>query len=112
MNALAEGLTVTIVGMGITLLALLALSYILDIFGAFSKAKPKAKAQPVPEVSEEIEEVDETDDLELVAVITAAIAASLNTTTDQLQVRSFRRVGVQGSTWSRTAKQENLKIIE
>ena len=43
MNALAEGLTVTIVGMGITLLALLALSYILDIFGAFSKASPKQK---------------------------------------------------------------------
>ncbi|MEG0999917.1 MAG: sodium pump decarboxylase subunit gamma, partial [Cellulosilyticaceae bacterium] len=36
--------------------------------------------------------VDLTDELELVAVITAAIAASMGTTSDRLQVRSLRQV--------------------
>ena len=37
------------------------------------------------------EEIDETDDLALVAVITAALAASLETSPDKLIVRSIRR---------------------
>ncbi len=114
MSALAEGLTVTIVGMGITLIALLLLSYILDLFGILSKAKSKEKPEMISEIAEEtnIEEEEIEDDLELIAVITAAVAASLNTTTDQLQIRSFRRIGSKGSNWSSNAKQENLQIIE
>ena len=37
------------------------------------------------------EVIDETDDLALVAVITAALAASLETSPDKLIVRSIRR---------------------
>ena len=45
------------------------------------------------EEKEDVEEVyvDATDDLELVAVITAAIAASMGTSTDGFVVRSIRR---------------------
>jgi Na+-transporting methylmalonyl-CoA/oxaloacetate decarboxylase gamma subunit len=39
------------------------------------------------------------DENELVAVLTAAIAASLHTTTDSLQVRSFRRIGNRNLKW-------------
>ena len=38
-----------------------------------------------------VEEEDQTDDLELVTVITAALAASLETSPDKLIVRSIRR---------------------
>ena len=38
------------------------------------------------------EQDEEVDDLELIAVITAAIAASENTSTDGLVVRSIRKV--------------------
>ena len=44
-------------------------------------------------------EEDLTDDLELVAVITAAIAASENTSADGLVVRSIRRAP--GNKWKR-----------
>ena len=47
----------------------------------------------------EPEEENLTDDLELVAVITAAIAAAEETSTDGLVVRSIRRVGT--SKWKR-----------
>ena len=42
-----------------------------------------------PAVLDEVSE--EVDDLELVAVITAAVAASMNTSVDQLVVRSIKR---------------------
>ena len=43
------------------------------------------------ELAADEEEIDETDDLALVAVITAALAASLETSPDKLIVRSIRR---------------------
>ena len=58
--------------------------------------KKATKAAAVKEVKVEapvVEEVvvDETDDLELIAVITAAIAAQEGTSTDGFVVRSIRR---------------------
>ena len=54
---------------------------------------PVASPTPIVEHTalEEVVE-DVTDELELVAVITAAIAASMGTTSDRLQVRSLRKV--------------------
>ena len=51
---------------------------------------PAPAAAPAP-VVEEVVTVDETDDLELIAVITAAIAAQEGTSTDGFVVRSIRR---------------------
>ena len=51
---------------------------------------------PVPAAAEE---EDLTDDLELVAVITAAIAAYDNTSADGLVVRSIKRAN--GAKWKR-----------
>ncbi len=53
------------------------------------------------EVKEEVEEEDLSDDLELVAVITAAIAASAGTSTDGFVVRSIRRSN--NSKWANRA---------
>ena len=60
-------------------------------------AAPKAAPAPAP-VQAPAEE-DLTDDLELVAVISAAIAASENTSTDSFVVRSIKKVN--RSTWRR-----------
>ena len=61
------------------------------------KAAPAPAAAPVAAPAAEEEEL--VDDLELVAVITAAIAASTNTSTDSLVVRSIRRAP--GAKWKR-----------
>lgn len=67
-------------------------------------AQPAAIRETVvtPIVETESSVDDKTDDKELVAVITAAIAASLNTTSDRLVVRSFRR----SSNWQKEAMHE------
>ena len=65
--------------------------YIPAIQNAFGKKKDEKKEETKAAVSETVEEVDETDDLELIAVISAAIAAAEETTTDGFVVRSIKR---------------------
>ena len=60
---------------------------------------PKAAPAPAPAVPAAPVEEDLTDDLELVAVISAAIAASENTSTDSFVVRSIKKVN--RSKWQR-----------
>lgn len=97
----------TILGMGTVFAVLIFLAflismmkYIPNLLEMFTK-KDAENAQPVAEVVQQstpvVEptkpavKVDTVDDLELIAVITAAIAAQEGTTTDGFVVRSIRR---------------------
>ncbi|GKX30148.1 hypothetical protein SH1V18_26280 [Vallitalea longa] len=98
MNNLSEGVIALISGMGIVFAVLILIAFVIWMF-KFIK-QPEKKEVVVPQAAPvQAEPEEETDDLELVAVITAAIAASLNTTTDKLQVKSFRRIGSNRSRW-------------
>lgn len=90
----------TVMGIGVVFLALLFLSFLIsqmhwipDLIGRKEKEKKAAEAavpvQAAPAAAEEEEEL--TDDLELVAVISAAIAASENTSADGFVVRSIKK---------------------
>ncbi len=94
----------TLMGMGTVFVVLIFMTYLFSLFKYISKFENMLKAkrekgkevekEVVSEVSEanEVEEDEElVDDLELVAVITAAIAASENTSADGLVVRSIKR---------------------
>ena len=89
----------TVMSMGIVFLVLIFIAIIISQFKYIGNVQNKSKEaapavaepQPAPVVIEE-EEEDLTDDLELVAVITAAIAAaSENECTDGLIIRSIIR---------------------
>ncbi|MEG0501144.1 MAG: OadG family protein [Cellulosilyticaceae bacterium] len=87
-----------LIGVAIVFTTLVMLVFLIKflskIIGSIeNKSKPVVKETPVI-VSDPVIEaaVDLTDELELVAVITAAIAASMGTTSDRLQVRSLRQV--------------------
>lgn len=96
----------TLIGMGTVFVVLIFISFIISLFkyiSVFENRKKKKKedttsvgvdnaiAQIVSSEEENSSE-SEIDDLELVAVITAAIAASEGTSTDGLVVRSIRKV--------------------
>ena len=67
------------------------LKYVNNI-GAKNEEKPAGGVEnAISQIVTAEEESDETDDLELVAVITAAIAASEGTSSDGLVVRSIKR---------------------
>ena len=71
----------TLLGMGIVFVVLIFISFIISLFKYITpKQAPQAESKAAPAPVSEIpaEEDDETDDMQLVAVITAAIHASLS----------------------------------
>jgi len=111
---LIEGIVVTIIGISIVMAVLCIIAFILNLFAKFNMvsedskknksialAETEIKTQPV-ETVKIIEETDNNDDLELIAVITAAIAESMNTSVDNLFVRSIKKVTL----WNEQAKNE------
>ena len=93
----------TLMGMGTVFVVLIFIAFLISRFKYISqlenwfrnrkttKNEPAAVTTAAEEPAAAEEEADETDDLALVAVITAALAASLETSPDKLIVRSIRR---------------------
>ena len=101
-ESLTTALAHTVIGMGTVFMVLIIICAIIYLFKfipkiqAMFEGKKKeepAKAPEAPAVIETVPEEEMTDDLELVAVITAAIAASMGTSSDGFVVRSIRRTG-------------------
>lgn len=88
----------TVIGMGTVFIVLIFIFFIISLLKYVNNIGAKKEEKPAGGVENAIsqivtaeEESDETDDLELVAVITAAIAASEGTSSDGLVVRSIKR---------------------
>lgn len=110
-NIFAQGAVVAVIGLCTVFLVLLILWGVLELMhvcftiGQKSDSKPAAPAQaptPVAPV------VKDEDDSELIAVLTAAVAASLNQSTCNLKIKSYRRVDSTAPVWNRTARHDNL----
>ncbi len=91
----------TLMGMGIVFLVLIFLSFLISLFKFVNRPEKKTEAPAPAPAAEPVAAVEEdlTDDLELVAVITAAIAASEETSGDGFVVRSIKKVN--RSKWQR-----------
>ena len=98
----------TVLGMGTVFVVLIIIIIVISLFGIIGKVQngkakaeqkeaPPAVPEPAPAAVSAAPAVPAApapqDDLALIAVITAAIAASENTPPDGLIVRSIRRVG-------------------
>ena len=86
----------TLMGMGTVFVVLILISLIISCFKIFPylEKKKAGKNAAEPTVVEQVAQREEqqlTDDLELVAVITAAIAAGTGASTDSFVVRSIHR---------------------
>ena len=107
-DALSVGGMVTGVGISIVFAVLVILMLVLMLFKViFYKApKTEAKSEKAPEVS--VSTPNTIDDGELIAVLTAAIAASLNTSTYNLKIKSYRRVGDSKPSWRKAGISETI----
>lgn len=104
---IANGIVITIEGVLVvfSILILIMLTiYAMSLFSGEKKAKKTVepvKAEPVPETA-----IEETvDEYELIAVLTAAVAACMGTSSSSVNIRSYKKVS---SAWGNAAKREVL----
>ena len=107
---LANGLGLTIVGMGVVFVTLILISLSLDALRVISAALDKESLQVLPgiDVQEEIA-IPEEDERELVAVITAAVAASTDMAADGFIIRSIRPAIQEESLWGLAGRKQQMK---
>lgn len=105
-------LMVTLLGMGITFTSLILIRYLTSLLSYVvmkieSKNKPDVKIVEKTNVAV-VEEIEEGDDEELIAVISAAIAASLNTSIHNIVVRNIVRTNDVTPSWGQAGRMEQL----
>lgn len=113
---LTLGLKVMVLGIGTTFAALLglilAIEFINKIISQGAKNK-NGKGLSEEEPSDTFAHVEgntvqDNEDEELIAVITAAIAASLNRSTHEILVRSVRRVSYHSPAWNLASRSDQI----
>ncbi|MBQ7572643.1 MAG: OadG family protein [Clostridia bacterium] len=108
-EALAQGAETAVVGLGTVFAVLIILMIVLHIMKAVFYKEPKPVETQVVEPEPVAEaKTDDIDEGELIAVLTAAIASSLNTSTYNLQIKSYRRVGKKRSAWNGAGIRETI----
>ena len=102
---------VTLVGIGIVFTALAILYFAIIIMQkVVGKSQPKkiVDSKPSPTIEDEVVEEETVDSAELVAVITAAVAASLNTSTHNIVVRNITRISDQTPSWAKMGRVDQI----
>lgn len=107
-EVIAYGVVYTLEGIIVVFAVLILIMLVIYAMSLFSGEK-KTKKAPAPKVEQvaEVEEVVEeaTDEGELIAVLTAAVAACMGTSSASVNIRSYKKVS---SAWGNSAKREAL----
>ena len=105
-----QTLVVTLFSMGIVFIALLAISFILDIFKVtMGKENKSKKEEPIKPILEEKHQENKEDEEELVAVITAALASSLGKKSDGIIIRNIKRIPDLEPAWVKAGRTELMR---
>lgn len=99
-SAFQEGFSTFLIGVTIVFATLVLLIFIIKLLGYVVAKIEDTKKKTTPSVAAPVSAPQPQvvqakaleDESELIAVITAVIAASMGTTTDKLQVRSLRQI--------------------
>lgn len=112
-EALSMGGQTTVIGLSIVFGVLIILMIVLMLMKVIFYKDPNKQTKteataPAAETAPVAAEAEETDEDELIAVLTAAIAASLNTSTYNLKIKSYRRVDSKQPAWNRAGLTETI----
>ena len=114
-EALLEGAKTTVTGLVIVFAVLAILWGVLVLMKKlFYKEPGKTKPAPTPvevPVAQPVaapEPEKSMNEDELIAVLTAAVAASLNTSTYNLQIKSYRRIGTNAPAWNQAGRNDTI----
>jgi sodium pump decarboxylase gamma subunit len=112
---LMAGLVTTLLGMGITFLALVVLMFVTSLMekiGGKEKAPvPAPRARKTSQSSGGKTDVNRrgSNDEEIAAAITTALAVMLETSTSNFVVKTIRRVEDSSTSWSRAGLADQLQ---
>ncbi|WP_163339006.1 OadG family protein [Desulfopila sp. IMCC35008] len=106
---LLAGLITTILGMGITFLALVILQIVTSLFEKLAPTHTAAlQPSPAPAPAPAQEPDQKQQEEELIAAITVALATQLQTTTSKIVIRNIRKLEDHSPTWNRVGLAEQM----
>ncbi len=113
-DKLGQGLPIAIIGYVMVFVVLAVLWGVVEIM--HFAVTPKRKKTVVKEAQKPVEktetetviEAEQTDEGELVAILTAAVAASLNTSTYNLRIKSFKRIDTKNNVWANASRNDAI----
>lgn len=105
---------VCVFSLAVVFAVLFAISYIIDLVAWFLKKQEKASAPapapaPVPTPAPAPDPAPAQQGQLDVVLITAAVAAYLGKRSDEIVVRSIRRVGAEETAWSRSGRLDSME---
>ncbi len=112
--SIGDSIGITIFSMMIVFVELIVLAFLISILKNIGKEKKLAKKDAIKEepVKEGLEplkiEKKEENEEELIAVIAAAVAASLGLSIPEVNIKSIRRLSDEGPLWAQAGKQERI----
>lgn len=101
------GLITTVLGMGITFVALIILQIITSLFEKIAPTRIAAQ-QPLAQDAPEQMLADAQKDEELVAVITATLAMQLQTAASNIVIQNIRKLEDHSPTWNKVGLAEQM----
>jgi len=111
---LLDSLVITVFSMAVVFAVLAGISFLIRILKAVSNGGEKKEVKNqiqenlnVKPVSN-IKEKEAVEDEELIAVISAAIAASLGVSIPEIRIRTIRRVNQSTTSWAQANKIEQV----
>lgn len=117
-DKLAQGVPIAIIGYAMVFVVLAILWGIIELMHVILTPKPSKHIKKedlkttqnsiVDEKIETVVETEQVDEGELVAVLTAAVAASLNTSTYNLKIKSFKRIDTKNNAWSTASRNDAI----
>lgn len=114
-EALGEGLMVTVVGLIIVFAVLIILMLVMMAMKKVFYKEPQAnnkKTEPQTADTHSGETADAEiltkEDSNLIAVLAAAVAASLNTSVCNLKIKSYKRIGNNAPAWNKAGLRETI----
>jgi glutaconyl-CoA/methylmalonyl-CoA decarboxylase subunit delta len=116
-NKFLAGLVTTVLGMGITFIALIMLQVFISWMDQLinrTAARPKKSSQKTPapfpasEAASQQETYEQGDDSELVAVITAVIAMKMKIGVDNIIIKNIVKIEDRSPLWNRAGIIEQM----
>lgn len=108
-EALSTGGKVTVLGLAIVFAVLVVLMLILMLFKVIFYKDPQKQKNKAQSEESKLQSVEpQINEEELIAVLTAAVAASLNTSTYNLNIKSYRRIEDKKPAWNKAGLRETI----